>query len=173
MKHWFPRVIVIAVGLVIALTGQAHAVSIGDQFTVIFTENFPTPDLVATANITLGSGVGAFFSITNFTAIGGDFCLTCGLTSQDLTNASFDGATLGLTGYIRETFLGAGGENHSFTLAFTDLLPRWVSADIPDGQPAELARGAYATVAVPEPSTALLLGSALAALAAWRRRIKA
>ena len=41
---------------------------------------------------------------------------------------------------------------------------------------AELVQGTYTTAAaasVPEPSTVLLLGSALAALAGWRRRIKA
>ncbi len=176
MKRWVPRVIVIAAGLVIGLTGQAQAVAIGDQFTVTFTETVPTPGLVATADITLGSGAGSLFSITDFTAISGGVCLTCGLTSENLTKVSFDGATLGLNGYITGTFLGGGGGSHSFALALTDgAVPSWIFADVRmEDNRLETARGTYTTAAsVPEPSTMLLLGSALTALAAWRRRIKA
>ena len=171
-----PRVIVIAVGLVIALTGQAQAVAIEDHFTVTFTETVPTPGLVATADITLGSSVGgSLFSIANISAISGDVCFTCGLTSQNLTGALFNGSTSSLTGQITGTFLGTGGSTHAFVLALVDV-GAWAFTDIQRAEGlVETAQGTYSTAAasVPEPSTMLLLGSALTALAAWRRRIKA
>jgi len=173
MNHWVARVIVIAVGLVIALTGQAQAVSIGDQFTVTFTESSPTPGLVATADIKLGSGAGSLFSISEFTASTGGLCLPCGLTSQALAGLSFDSATAGLVGHITGTFLGSGGSSHSFDLAMTETPSAlWFFTDFTAGQ---LVQGTYTTAAgasVPEPSTVLLLGSALVGLVAWRRRIK-
>ena len=178
MKPWVPRMIVVAAGLVIGLTGQAQAVSIGDQFTVTFTETVPTAGLVATADITLGASVGgSLFSIANISAISGDVCLTCGLTSQNLTGALFNGSTSSLTGQITGTFLGTGGATHAFVLALVDVGGlNWAFTDIqrPEGL-VETAQGTYSTAAasVPEPSTVLLLGSALTALAAWRRRIKA
>jgi hypothetical protein len=177
MRQRVPRVIrraiVMAAGLVIALTAQAQAVAIGDHFTITFTETLPTPGLVGTADITLGPGVGSLFSISAFTASSGDLCLTCGLTSQVLTGASFDSSTSGLVGHITGTFLGEGGSSHSFSLALTYLPSElWFFTDFTAGQ---IVQGTYTTAAasVPEPSTALLLGSALAALAVWRRRIKA
>ena len=176
MKRWAPRMIVVAVGLVIGLTGQAQAVSIGDQFTVTFTEAVPTPGLVATADITLGSSVGgSLFSIFAFTASSGGLCLACGPTSQDLTGALFNGSTSSLTGQITGTFLGTGGSTHAFVLALVDV-GAWAFTDIQRAEGlVETAQGTYSTAAasVPEPSTMLLLGSALTALAAWRRRIKA
>ena len=178
MKHWVPGMIVIAAGLVIGLIGQAQAVEIGDHFTVTFTETLPTPGSTATADITLGPGAGSLFSISSFTAGSGGLCLTCGLTEQTLAGLSFDSATSGLVGHITGTFLGSGGSAHSFDLAMTPS-PNglWFFTDVNlVDSTAALLQGTYTSAAgapVPEPSTVLLLGSALVGLAAWRRRIKA
>jgi hypothetical protein len=171
---------ILTAGLVIALTGQADAVMMGDHFTVIFTEALPTPGSVATADISLGPPAGSRFSIFGFTAISGaGVCITCGLTSEVLTAVFFDGATLGLTGDVTGTFLGQNGGRHSFDLALTNLPgATWFFTDNHlDASPPfiDTAQGTYRTVVasgVPEPSTLLLLGSALAALAAWRRGSK-
>jgi hypothetical protein len=174
------RAIILTAGLVIALAGRADAVTMGDHFTVIFTETLPTPGAVATADITLGPPAGPLFSISGFTAISGTgVCLTCGLTSEVLTAVFFDGATSGLTGNLTGTFLGGSGGRHSFDLALTNLPgATWFFTDNHlDASPpfTDTARGTYRTVVasgVPEPSTLLLLSSALAALAAWRRGSK-
>ena len=185
MRRRLPSVIRLAIvmtaGLVIALAGQANAATMGDHFTVIFTETLPNPGAVASADITLGPPAGSLFSISGFTAISGTgVCITCGLTSEVLTAVFFDGTTLGLTGDLTGTFLGQNGGRHSFDLALTNLPgATWFFTDNHlDASPpfTDTARGTYRTVVasgVPEPSTLLLLGSALAALAAWRRGSKA
>jgi hypothetical protein len=181
MRRRLPSVIRLAIvmtaGLVMALAGQANAVTMGDHFTLIFTETLPNPGAVASADITLGPPAGPLFSISGFTAISGTgVCITCGLTSEVLTAVFFDGATLGLTGDLTGTFLGQNGGRHSFDLALTNRpSATWFFTDVHiDGGFTDTTQGTYRTVAasVPEPSTLLLLGSALAALAAWRRLVR-
>ncbi len=100
----------------------------------------------------------------------------CPLLTEDVSGASFDGATLGLTGHVTGSFLGTHDGLHTFDLAFTDLpTATWlftnnhVSADPPF---TDFDSGTYNTglSPVPEPSTLLLFGSGLLGALAFRRR---
>ena len=167
------------VGGVLVLMGALEAqatIMAGDQFTAIFTEISPTAGVVATADFTLGAAAATpgFFTISSFSAIGsGGTCITCGLLSEDLTKVFFDSSNLDLSGDITGTFLGSGGNLHTFDMALTDPAATWTFTNVRvfDGR-TDISSGTYATVVrtVDEPPTVLLFALAAAGLVGLRAR---
>lgn len=163
----------VVIGLVLTIAFDANAVTTGDQFTMIFSETFPSnlPD-AASGIVTLGLPDGpGFFQISDISVIAGSVCLTCGLQSQDLTQVFFDALTLDLTGTITGTFLGSGGITHDFQVDLTDAPdPSWTYTDLTSEK---TFSGIYRTErTVDEPPAILMLGVGLATLLwlFWQRR---
>jgi hypothetical protein len=164
----------------------------GDQFRVTFTETGPCftafqdsnpqqtqqtcPDPgigdVTVALLTLGPLASpGFYSLASIVPVFGG---PPPLLSLNFSNVRFNAATLGLTGDLLETFLGGSGGLHSDDLALTDAGKTWIlKDDHVDGGFTVVTNGIYTTAAVPEPSTLLLLGSAVIVFAAVRRRQRA
>ncbi len=175
------RVMFIIAGLVMVIAVQAHATIMpGDQFIIDFSETSPSniPD-IATATVTIDgpSASPGFDKVSNLSVIGqGGNCLTCGLISQDLSFLLFDTTSLDLSGTVTGSFLGSGGNLHTFTLALTDAPnPTWTFTNVRVfDQRTDISSGPYTTqiAPVPEPASILLVSTSLAALAgtaAWRK----
>lgn len=168
----FCHALTLAGGLTIlcVLPAQA-AVTTGDQFTSLYTEtNGSDPGLTGTATITIGSPASpGFFNISGFSVtVGTDICFSCGLLTENLSGVLFDATTLDLKGNITGTFLGSGGNLHTFDLALTDPAATWTFTNVRmfDGR-TDISSGTYspAVSAVPEPSSWVMLSLGLLALA--------
>jgi|SRR5665213_2153771 len=168
---------------VIALgTSSAQAsVYVGEEFNFVSTQTSGgSGGGTGTATLTIGAPTGGgFYAVSQtsfFSLLKG--CLTCTLLTEDLSQYSFDSATLGTVGTVTGTFLNGSDDFSNFTVTIADA-PTLTWDFTKQDQVTDVTKessGTYdlLTPAVPEPSTwaMMLLGFAGVGFIAYRRKNK-